>query len=315
MRDIKKEIRRTQKTGVLVPMIMNFMTQNAVEIETQADMDFMNNLIALTAKREEMRRDGPRFFSPSSIGEPCVRKAYLARHAVKVPGAPSPYGLLPHFYFLTGNFLHLKWQFALHKMEQWIGNSTIFQVHAYELPVASKHGDHRGTIDVVASIYNEPYVIDFKGLNTFSAKKISYGKIPLNYRIQVADYLVLWNSQRLKVDVKVPRIEKGLLIVEDKTGGEQFLQEAVIRLSRDGKRARRKLQELREWEAKGQMPPPLCKSLKDKNFIGCQFRGICFDEVEARHKASTQQIREGLALVPPPSPQRISTVLTRRKKR
>lgn len=311
MKDLKKEIRRTQKPGVLVPMIMNFMTENAVEIETQADLDFMTNLMALTAKREEMRRDGPRFFSPSSIGEPCVRKAYLARHAVKVPGAPSPYGLLPHFYFLTGNFLHLKWQFVLHKMEQWISNSTIFQVHAYELPVVSKRGDHRGTIDVVASIYNEPHVIDFKGLNQFSAKKISYGKIPLQYRVQVADYLVLWNSQRV-----LPfRIEKGLLIVEDKAGGDNFLQEAVIKLARDGKRARRKLQELREWEQKGQMPPPLCKSLKDRNFTGCQFRGICFDEVSARGKANTQAIREGLALVPPPSPQRISTVLTRKRRK
>lgn len=306
---LKDEVRRTKKSGVLVPLIMKFMSENSVEIETDLDVAFMTELMRLTMKREEMRRDGPRYFSPSSLGEPCVRKAYLSRHAVKIPGAPSSYGLLPHFYFLTGNFLHLKWQFVLHKMERWIGNSTIFQVHGYEIPITSKRGDHRGTVDVVASIYQEPYVLDFKGLNQFSAKKIGYGNIPLQYRIQVADYLILWNSQR-----QVPfRVKKGLLMVEDKTGGDNFLQEAIVSLDRDGKRARRRLEELREWEQKGQIPPPLCKSLKDKNFTGCQFRGICHDEVEAKGKESTRKIRDGLALVPPPSPQRISTILKRRK--
>jgi hypothetical protein len=310
--NIKKNVRNAKKPGVLVPLVNKFMTECAVEIETEADCEFLRQLMLKTMKREEMRREGPRYFSPSSLGEPCIRKAYLSRHAVKVPGAPSPYGLSAHYYFLTGNFLHLKWQFAFYKMEQWIGNSTIFKVHGYEIPVTSKRGDHRGTIDVVASIYNEPWIIDIKGLNSFSAHKVGLGRISKSYQMQLTDYLVLWNSQKDKPF----EINRSLLFVEDKGWVESSkvspIQEMVV--PGNPKLVQRRLKRLRDYEARGQIPNPRCKSLKDKNFVSCQFRGICFDEVQAVGKKQTEKIRSAMAVQEPSTPQRVSTILKRKSK-
>lgn len=312
MKDIKKQVRHAQAPGILVPLVTKFLTENPVEVETQTDVDFLMGLMKLTMKREEDRRTGPGYFSPSSLGEPCVRKAFLSRHAVRDPDAPSPYGLSAHYYFLTGNFIHLKWQFLLHKMEQWIGNSTIFQVHGYEIPIASKRGDHRGTLDVVASIYNEPWVIDFKGLNSFSAQKVGMGIISKSYRMQLVDYLVLWNSQKAKPF----EIKRGLLFVEDKGWVEGSkvspFQEMIV--SGNPRLVQRRLKKLREYEAQAVLPPPRCKSLKDRNFTSCQFRNICFDEVEASGKARTEKIRSGLAVKEPTTAERVTAILRKRSK-
>jgi len=294
---LEKKIRKEQepRKGVLVPLIEQFMTASPVQIETPEDVKFLTDLATRMMLRESARQeDGLRYYSPSSLGERCLRKAYLARHATRNPHAPAPYGLDSHYYFLTGNFIHMKWQFALYKLEKYIANGTIFRTYGHEIPVASKRGDHRGTIDQIVFIYEEPYVLDFKGLNVFSAKKVALGNIPVSYRIQVADYLVLWNSQK-----QLPfRIEKGLLVVEDKGGGEKFLHESLVTLVEDGERARRRLRKLREHEQRGEMPAPLCRSLKDKTFQGCQFRSICWDEVSVAGRAKTLKIREGLENVP-----------------
>src|SRR5215471_6914557 len=288
---LEKKIRQEQspRKGLLVPLVEQFMSASPVQIETPEDVKFLHDLATRMMLREGSRREeGLGYYSPSSLGERCVRKAYLGRHAKRNPHV-SPYDMSSHYYFLTGNFIHMKWQFVLYKMERWIANSSIFRTHGHEVPVASKRGDHRGTIDQIVFVYDEPLVLDFKGLNMFSAKKVALGNIPVNYRIQVADYLVLWNSQK-----QLPfRIERGLLVVEDKAGGEKFLHEAEITLARDGKRARSRLAKLRAAEAAGQMPAPLCRSLKDKSFTGCQFRTICWDEVENVHKQNTAAIRAG----------------------
>jgi hypothetical protein len=196
-------------------------------------------------------------------------------------------------------------------MEKWIANSAIFHVHGYEVSVKSKRGDNRGTIDVVASIHGEPFVIDFKGLNTHASKKIGYGKIPVGYKTQVGNYLVLWNAQRSN---KLP-IARGLLVVEDKSGGKDVLQEAEITLAKQGKRVRSRLELLRGYEERGEIPSPHCKSLKDRSFTSCQFRAICWDEVEAVGKAQTKNLRALMAQdeKEPTTSDRVREVLRRKK--
>lgn len=305
---INKRVRKVKETpkGILVPMIQNFMENSPVDISSPEDVKFLTELQTKMMHREEDRRtEGLGVFSPSSLGDSCVRKSYLTRHAVRPEGAPSPYDFRSHYFFMTGNFLHIKWQFALYKMERYIANSKIFHVHGYEIGVKSKRGDNMGTIDVVASVYEEPFVIDFKGLNTWSATRVGYGKIPVGYKSQVGNYLVLWNSQKDKPF----RIERGLLVVEDKSGAKDILQEAVITLERNGRRVRNRLELLREYEANGEMPPPLCKSLKDRNFTGCPFRGICREEVEATGKATSKRMREKLAVKEPTTSERVTRIL------
>src|SRR5580765_2109612 len=307
---MKKEIRRVQAPkGILVPLIERFMESNAVDISSPDDVKFLEYLATKMMRREEDRRiEGLGVFGPSSLGDPCLRKAYLTRHAVRPAGAPSPYNFRSHYFFLTGNFLHIKWQFVLYKLERWIANSSVFRVHGYEIPVKSKHGDHGGTIDALALIYEEPFVLDFQGLNMWSSKKVGFGNISRQYRTQVADYMLLWNSQRSKPF----EVKRSLLVVEDKSAGKDVLQEAVITLAEDGRRARRRLEALRAHEAAGTIPAPKCKSLKDRNFTGCQFRNICHDEVAVTDKARTESMRAMLKDAQT-TPQRISTVLKRKK--
>jgi hypothetical protein len=310
MTDLNKRARKINEgpKGILVPMIRNFMEHNAVDVTSDEDVEFLKHLASLNMRVEKERRTkGLGVFSPSSLGDACVRKSYLTRHAVREEGAPSPYDFRAHYFFLTGNFLHLKWQFVLYKMEKWINNSAIFHVHGYEQTVKSKRGDNRGTIDVVASIHGEPFVIDFKGLNPWSSKKIGYGKIPIGYKTQVGNYLVLWNAQR-------PRpfpIARGLLVVEDKAGGKDVLQEAEITLAKQGKRVRSRLELLRGYEERDEMPPPLCKSLQARSFTGCQFRGICWDEVEAAGKTWSTKTRASKK--EPTTEARVREILRRKK--
>src|SRR4029077_390459 len=190
-------------------------------------------------------------------------------------------------------------------------NSAIFHVHGYEVGVRSKRGDNKRTIDAVASIHGEPFVIDFKGLNQFAATKIGYGKIPVGYKTQVGNYLVLWNAQRPKQF----SIARGLLVVEDKAGNKDVLQEAEITLPTQGKRVRSRLALLRDYEERDEIPPPLCKSLKDKNFTGCQFRSICWDEVEEAGKKQTRNLRALMAESEkePTTSDRVREVLRRKK--
>lgn len=315
MTDLGKRARKVNEgpKGILVPLIHNFMEDNSVDITSEEDVKFLTNLSNMNMRREEERRtEGLGVFSPSSLGDACVRKSYLTRHAVRPEGTPSPYDFKAHYFFLTGNFLHLKWQFALYKMEKWIANSSIFQVHGYEVGVRSKRGDNRGTVDVIASIYGEPFVIDFKGLNTFASAKIGYGKIPVGYKAQVGNYLVLWNAQKAKPF----RIERGLLVVEDKAGSKDVLQEAEITLAKNGRRVRARLELLRGYEERGEMPPPLCKSLKAKSFTGCQFRSICWDEVETIGRTQTRNMRALMAKSEkePTTQERVRQVLKSRRR-
>src|SRR5215831_1510873 len=137
---LEKEIRRAQspRKGVLVPLVEQFMTASAVNIETPEDVKFLHDLATRMMMREGSRREeGLGYYSPSSLGERCLRKAYLSRHASKNPHAPSPYSMEAHHYFLNGNFIHMKWQFALYKMEKWIGNSSIFRTYGHEISVSS----------------------------------------------------------------------------------------------------------------------------------------------------------------------------------
>jgi len=276
----EKAIRsRSTRKGVLVPLLEEHFRKGPVQIENEADVEFLIMLARRIKTRERKRRDDPAVFSPSALGS-CLRHAYLRRHhkELKIPFLRS-LRPEPNFYFLNGNFLHLKWQFAMHKMEQRINDPKIFRVHDYEAAIMSKWRDHGGTADVIAFVYEEPIVVDMKGLNVRDAMKIVHGTVPSNYAIQLADYMVLWNSQR-----KLPfRIERALLLVENKGGPDPRrplgLHETVIPLSLYKPEVQRRLEELRHHEQQELIPPPECNSTSSFQFTGCPFRGFCKEEV------------------------------------
>src|SRR5262245_47764860 len=111
------------QSGVLVPLIEKFFNEQAIAIESAEYIAFLTGQMGLMVAREHRRKEDPGHYSPTSLGEKCVRKAYLNRHSKINHNSKSPYDAAAHGFFLTGNFMHLRWQFVFYKMEKWIANS------------------------------------------------------------------------------------------------------------------------------------------------------------------------------------------------
>lgn len=290
---VETVIRRKRKTerGILVPMIEDFM-ERPVEIEGPEDVNFLTNLVMKISRREYARKNDLSVFSPSMLGS-CLRHVYLKRHGERL-GIIRQVPVLaePNYYFLTGNFLHLKWQFALYKMEKRINDPKVFRVYDFELPVLSKRKDHGGTMDALAFIREEPFILDFKGLNVGRAQKIMRGEIPGEYAIQLADYMILWNAQR-KLQF---RVERSLLLVENKGGPDPkhplALSESEIKLKDYKTMVNARLEVLRAHEEKDDIPRAECVSTGQFQFQSCPYSGYCHKEVEIiqrRRKALDDQ--------------------------
>src|SRR5215510_1646221 len=289
---IEKQLsHRSKRDGILVPMIEDLL-RHPVNIETDDDVEWLVALLEKMLHREKSRHNGLRPYSPSALAE-CLRKVYLLRHHDRLD-IPSEYlpRPEPNFYFLTGNWLHIKWLFTLRKLELW--QHRIFKILEIEYPVMSKHGDHGGTIDVIVELRGEPLVIDWKGLNVRSFNQIVQGKIPEEYRIQVGDYAMLWNSKHPK-----QKVERGLLIVENKGGPDNYhpiaLHEAEIPIRQVVPVVRKRVEELRAHEQANTIPPPECVSTKTIQFQGCPFARFCKEEVREIERERQRSARENSA--------------------
>lgn len=271
---------KRHRSGILVPL-MEDRLKWPVRIETSKDKKFLNDLFEKNMQREQ-DRVSERMYSPSALAE-CLRKVFLTKNfeSLEIPRAFPPRAA-PNFYFLTGEFLHLKWQFMLYKMAQEFPEIELAPdpIDSFEVRVLSKRGDHGGTADVIPSILGKDYVVDFKGLNVRTFSKISRGSVPDNYRIQIADYMILLNSER-------PRrytVEDALLVAENKGGPDTHhpvaLCEAKITLAENKAEVRGRLEVLRAHEKKNTIPPAECVSTKGVQFQGCPFQGFCKNEVK-----------------------------------
>lgn len=267
------------RSGVLIPLLEDLF-QSQVEIDDEADLEFLSNTLRTMMQRQQARVGSP-VFSPSQLAE-CLRYVYLLKHHKSLGIVRA--GLVriePNFYFFNGNFLHLKWQYALWKLDRKINDPEIFRLHGVEVPIQSKRKDHGGTADALASIYKQPYLIDFKGLNVRAFMEIANGRIPPQYAMQLTDYGMLFNSQR----GKGVQIFSGLLVSENKGGPDPkrplALHESEIVIKTHLPEVRYRLEVLREHEAKEEIPEPECESTTTYQFQGCPFRKFCKKEVAA----------------------------------
>src|SRR5262245_5051532 len=265
-----------KRKGILVPLLEDLF-QRPIEIETEDDLEFLNHLLRMMMTRQYDRTSTP-VFSPSQLSE-CLRYVYLLKHHKNL--GVTKQGLVriePNFYFYNGNFLHLKWQFALYKLHKHIDDPDKFALLGCEIPILSKHKDHGGTIDALVGIARKPYLVDFKGLNVRSFQQITFGKIPEAYLIQLADYGMLLNSQKTSA-----QIFSGLLLSENKGGPDPkhpiALHETEIVIKTQLPKVRKRLEVLREHEASEKNPEPECVSTTSYQFQGCPFRGYCKGEV------------------------------------
>lgn len=275
-----------KRTGKLVPLLEDLMTR-PLRVETTGDIEFIRLLLTRQRVREETRGlQG--FYSPSALAS-CLRQVYLAKHSKELGiKRKVPVRIEPNFYFLTGEWLHLKWQFALHKLNKALPDEQ-FYLWGSEIQVVSKHKDHGGTIDAICAINGEYTIVDFKGVNVRTFSKAESGDYPIGYGIQLADYLMLVNVDKT---VKIPKLEKGLLVFENKGGPKPrnplALVEIEIELSQYLPEIKHRLGKLRQSEEENTIPKPECTSTKSIQFQDCPFRGFCKKEVlriESRHAA------------------------------
>ena len=288
---VEKAIRqRRHSTGVLVPLIEWYM-QNPVEITSHSDVRWMAKLFAQTMKRERERKDNP-VFSPSSLAS-CLRQVYFTRHhkELEIPPLHVP-RLEPQGYFLHGSFLHFKWQYVLFKMTQAFDRED-YELVVIERRIMSKRGDHGGTVDAVVIIEGEPYIVDFKGVNVRDFQNIVRGNIPGHYRLQLCDYMILANSsEEFKMDTGIRRIEKAILIAENKGGPDPkhplALHEHIVHLDEGAQEVRIRLKELRTHEKARSIPAPECTKTTTLQFKACPFQRFCKKEVKRIESQDTE---------------------------
>jgi hypothetical protein len=302
-------VHRKKRKGDLVPLLEDLF-QHPVEISSQEDIYWLAGVLATMVARNTAREEAP-LFSPSQLSE-CLRYVYLLKNYKELDISKlSLTRIEPNFYFFNGNFLHLKWQFALHKLDQKLPDE-IFKLHGVEVPVVSKRKDHGGTVDALCSIYSEPVIVDFKGLNVRTFTNITHGTIPSSYLLQIPDYGMLYNSQRNGTE----KIARGLLLTENKGGPDPkhpiALHETVIPIELYLPSVRTRLRKLRKHESDNTIPQPECTSTQTIQFQSCPFRGYCRPEVKAIQRERAEADRRNAEKLKIARPSRSRTGSSRR---
>lgn len=294
---LEKEIRHKRKkpSGKKLVPLLEELFKEPVEIESEEDIEWIEQLLRRMVQRGNDREFRP-LYSPSQLAE-CLRYVYLLKHRKELGlvrvGSNSPSA---HYYFFTGNFLHLKWQFALYKLEKQINDPSIFQLHGVEVPIISKRKDHGGTVDALCSVYETPSIVDFKGLNVRAFSEITRGFIPVTYTLQLSDYGMLFNAASRNGD---PKISTALLVSENKGGADAkhplALHEAEIQIETHLPEVRSRLKELRRYAEEEEIPPPECVSMQSVQFKGCPFRKFCKEEVKEIEREAKRLARKDAA--------------------
>ena len=292
----KRIAQKRHAKGILVPLLVDLFSRS-VEIE-EDDLPFLLDLLEKMVTRQGVRNSRP-VFSPSQLSS-CLRYVYLLKHHSELGVFKKP-SMRPeaNYYFFTGNWIHLKWQLALHKLDKrWPDEK--FQLLGVEVPILSKRKDHGGTVDALVAIELEPVIVDFKGLNVRTFSEITRGYVPPEYALQIADYGMLFNSP----SQRALKITKGLLVAENKGGPDPkhpiALHESEIPIKTYLPEIRGRLEVLRSHEQDGEIPEPECTSTQTLQFQGCPFSGFCRKEVkEIQRRNAASEDTEGYRVAVP----------------
>lgn len=284
--------------------VLNELLRDPIGVESEWDVNFLTKLSEKQVAREKIRQEsyknGQTVFSPSGLGS-CLRRVYLSKnHREHGLQRVETGAIEPHYYFLTGDFIHLKIQFMLYKASlKWPEKILLVDT---EMPVMSKRKDHGGTIDVFIILDGEPMIVDVKGLNVRGFQKVDKGEPPHDYRIQVSDYMMLLNSMITSGTWKpnemlmeylgqwghktMPKIKRGILLAENKGGPDvghpAALTEHIFKLKDNLPELRIRMEALRGHEEAKEIPEAECESTRLIEFTGCPFAEFCRPEVKRR---------------------------------
>jgi hypothetical protein len=286
--------KRNQESGALLVPILEKLLERECIPEDDEDFGFLDMLVRVRAQE---RAKG--VFSPSMLGS-CLRQAWFSKRGEEKLLAHSPQ---TNGYFLTGNFIHFKWQFAIWKAHR-AGLLSLYYVDAGELATEEMllrpavevrviDGTFGGTIDVIVvleTLQGKPRVVDFKGVNLIDWQRTVKNGAPLAYRRQIVGYSDL-AERALGVEFGDP-----ILISECKAGpvsgipSPLALHETIV--SRDEWRGdvKRRLKTLRWYDDRDEMPPPECVSTRHMSFQECPFSRHCREEVRERQREHEAQL-------------------------
>ena len=287
-----------RRNGLLVPILEDYLMK-PLNVDDSDDAAVVRNLMLKQKWKDEARKE-KKVYSPSSLSS-CLRQVYFSRNYKDLDiKRKKSTRMEVNYYFLTGNFTHMKWQYALYKMNKDPEVShEIFQLWGLEIPVVSKHGDHGGTLDALCFIYGKPYVLDFKGVNVRTFGQACMGEVEMKYKIQISDYAMLVNASK---EIKIPKIEDALIIYENKGGPDSkhpiALHEVSVKVKDYLPEIKFRLGRLREHEKDGTIPSPECESVGEIQFQGCPFRGECRAEVKKVQASNSRNTKKHSVSVP-----------------
>jgi len=297
--------RRAKESGALLVPILERLLEKPVEPEDDEDFRFLDMLVRV---RAIPRAKG--VFSPSMLGS-CVRQAWFSKRGEKKHLAHSPQ---TNGYFLTGNFVHFKWQFAMWKAHR-AGLLELVKVPAetrevvwdylpegpyrWGVEVRVIDGDFGGTIDVLAKLArnDRPRVIDFKGINLIDFQRTVKKGAPVPYRRQIVGYS--------DIAERVLGIELGnpLLVSECKAGPVSGVGSPIAlhetEVDRDKFRGdvKRRLKTLAWYDSRDELPEIECVSTRHMGFQECPFSRHCLEEVreaQREHEAKLARRAQNL---------------------
>lgn len=296
--------RSAAKSGAVLVPILEELLEDQCEPEDEEDFGFMDMLMRVRATPREKG-----IFSPSMLGS-CIRQAYFAKRGTEKHLARNPQ---TNGYFLTGNFTHFKWQFAMFKAHRkgllkllTVKSEVGMPDGAGERPAVEVRvidGDWGGTIDVIPVIDNVPYIVDFKGVNLIDFQRTVKKGAKHEYRKQLVGYGKIANK------VLGLGIEECLLISEAKpgpiNGGSPLaLHETRVPMAEFDGEVNRRLRTLRWFDSHDETPPPSCVSTMHMQFQECPFARFCRDEVKAVQTERERRARKQSRDWTPARPQR-----------
>jgi hypothetical protein len=290
MTELEKRLARAERTqgSVLVPLFEAYHQQFSSSHWDKDDIEFLHDLMERVAEREKDRELEP-VYSPSGLGG-CLRQSFLNRHCQEL-GIPRKLRkkIETHFYFENGTWIHLKIQVKLYRLHK-VGEIELLGT---EIPVSSKHGDNRGTLDAVFR-RGLVYGVDIKGWNSRDFLRLAGGDCPMGAQLQLGNYIILANSARRG---NLPRIEKGIILAENKSGPVNTYPAAVaeyeIPVAAIKQTVRNRLERLRAHEKEGTIPDAECRSTQEKNFKDCPFRDYCKPEVSKAERRGNRKSPRG----------------------
>lgn len=289
--------RKARESGALLVPILEELLEYECIPEDNEDFAFLDMLLRV---RAHPRAKG--VFSPSMLGS-CVRQAYFSKRGEEKHLAHSPQ---TNGYFLTGNFVHFKWQFAMWKAHRK-GLLQLALVPADDLDhrhimffngdrpaveVRVIDDDFGGTIDVIPILSDGlAHVVDFKGINLIDFQRTVKRGAPIPYRRQIVGYS--------RIAEKKLGMEFGdaLLVSECKAGpvsgidSPLALHETRVELAKFDGDLNRRMKTLRWYDHRNELPEIECVSTRHMSFQECPFNRHCLEEVREAQKAHERKLR------------------------